>query len=107
MSDSTNARMSRFVTRPPLPVPSTAFGSTPCSEAIRATTGETNALPFPEAVSREGSGAACASSTCSAVGVADSAEDACADSAAACAVAGSCGDSSGAASGSGSPPPPI
>ena len=41
------ARMSFFVTRPPVPVPATAFGSTPCSAAIRATTGETNVRPFP------------------------------------------------------------
>ena len=38
--------MSFFVTRPPVPVPGTFAGSIPCSEAIRATTGETNDLPF-------------------------------------------------------------
>src|SRR5436190_1278741 len=40
--------MSFFVTRPPVPVPVTAFGSTPCSAAIRATTGDTNVRPLPE-----------------------------------------------------------
>ncbi|MDH4176744.1 MAG: hypothetical protein OEV72_04120, partial [Thermoleophilia bacterium] len=35
------------MTRPPCPVPGTAFGSTPCSAAIRATTGETKVRPFP------------------------------------------------------------
>ena len=43
--DSMNARMSFFVTRPPRPVPGTCAGSTPCSDAIFATTGETNVLP--------------------------------------------------------------
>ena len=38
--------MSFFVTRPPRPVPGTLETSTPCSEAIRATTGETKLLPF-------------------------------------------------------------
>ena len=38
--------MSRLVTRPPVPVPGTLAGSTPCSPAMRATTGEMNALPF-------------------------------------------------------------
>src|SRR5581483_6472323 len=38
--------MSCFVTRPPRPVPGTCPGSTPCSEAMRATTGETKRLPF-------------------------------------------------------------
>ena len=44
--DSMNARMSFFVTRPPVPLPGTRLGSTPCSAAILATTGETNVLPF-------------------------------------------------------------
>jgi len=40
--------MSFFVTRPPRPVPSTCETSTPCSDAIRATTGETNVFsPAP------------------------------------------------------------
>jgi hypothetical protein len=39
--------MSFLVTRPPVPVPGTTTGSIPCSAAIRATTGETNVLPFP------------------------------------------------------------
>ena len=38
--------MSFFVTRPPVPVPGTVDGSTPCSAAMRATTGDTNVLPF-------------------------------------------------------------
>ena len=42
--DSMKSRMSFFVTRPPRPVPETCDGSTPCSDAMRATTGETNAL---------------------------------------------------------------
>ena len=45
---SMKARMSFFVTRPPRPVPATGVGSMPCSAAIRATTGETNGLPFPD-----------------------------------------------------------
>ena len=40
-------RMSFFVTRPPRPVPETWFGSTLCSAAMRATTGEMNAAPLP------------------------------------------------------------
>ena len=48
--------MSFFVTRPPVPVPGTWDGSIPCSEAIRATTGETNDLPF----SPGATGSACA-----------------------------------------------
>ena len=43
------ASMSFFVTRPPVPVPATAFGSMLCSKAMRATTGETNVRPFPAA----------------------------------------------------------
>ena len=59
--DSMKPRMSFFVTRPPVPVPGTTDGSIPCSAAIRATTGETNVLPFPAAeavavASRCGSG---------------------------------------------------
>ncbi len=42
-------RMSFLVTRPPVPVPVTVCGSTPCSAAMRATTGETNVRPFPDA----------------------------------------------------------
>ena len=45
--DSMKPRMSFFVTRPPRPVPCTWPGSTPCSDAIRATTGETKVLPSP------------------------------------------------------------
>jgi hypothetical protein len=39
--------MSIFVTRPPRPVPETWDGSTLCSAAIRATTGETNVWSLP------------------------------------------------------------
>ena len=50
------------MTRPPVPVPGTFDGSTPCSPAIRATTGEMNALPLDgasvgAAASGAGSGA--------------------------------------------------
>src|ERR671936_660003 len=54
------ARMSFFVTRPPRPVPCTWFGSTPCSEAMRATTGETNVLPFSVGAGGAGVGGAAA-----------------------------------------------
>src|SRR3954471_18895900 len=54
--------MSFFVTRPPVPVPATVLGSTPCSDAIRATTGETNVRPFPDgAPSPVGAEVACGS----------------------------------------------
>jgi len=50
--------MSFFVTRPPRPVPETCETSTPCSEAIRATTGETNVFsPAPSLAWATGSGA--------------------------------------------------
>jgi hypothetical protein len=49
--------MSFLVTRPPRPVPETWFTSTPCSEAIRATTGETNVFsPAPSACAGAGGG---------------------------------------------------
>jgi hypothetical protein len=51
-------RMSFFVTRPPAPVPGTADGSTPCSAAMRATTGDTKLFPFPAGASAEIAGAA-------------------------------------------------
>src|SRR5579884_1435140 len=94
--DSTNARMSFFVTRPPEPVPGTWEGSIPCSPAILATTGETNALPLPEDCSAAG-GAAEGSG---AVGAGVSAGDAA--SASASAVAGSGASSAAGAGGSGS-----
>ena len=50
--------MSFFVTRPPEPVPGTWDGSTPCSEAIRATTGDTNAFPLPDGCGAAEGGAA-------------------------------------------------
>src|SRR4029453_10489199 len=59
--DSTNPRMSFFVTRPPRPVPETWLTSTPCSEAMRATTGETNVFspaPSPSATGAGASGGA-------------------------------------------------
>src|SRR5438874_12541939 len=90
--------MSFFVTRPPEPVPGTWDGSTPCSDAIRATTGDTNALPFPDCCGAAAGGAADGSG---AVGAGVSAGEAASASAAASAVAGSAG---AAASGSGELP---
>ena len=90
--DSTKARMSFFVTRPPEPVPGTWDGSTPCSDAIRATTGETNALPLPDGAARRRAEPRTARAQ-SAAGV--SAGDAASASAAASAVAGSAGAASG------------
>jgi hypothetical protein len=53
--------MSFFVTRPPRPVPGTLETSTPCSAAIRATTGETKLFescsPFVGAATGCGAGA--------------------------------------------------
>ena len=57
--DSMKARMSFFVTRPPCPVPWTAFGSTPCSAAMRATTGDTNVRPSPWRAGAAGATGAC------------------------------------------------
>ncbi len=87
--------MSFFVTRPPEPVPGTWDGSTPCSDAIRATTGDTNAFPLPDGCGAAAGGAADGSG---AVGAGVSAGEAASASAAASAVAGSAG---AAASGSG------
>ena len=97
-------RMSFFVTRPPVPVPGTWLGSTPCSDAMRATTGETNVLPLPLAAAAAAgvtgaAGAGCGSEGCSgcAVGVTTvSADAAWSASAAASWVAGSGGASSAA-----------
>src|SRR6266480_1359054 len=83
--DSMKLRMSFLVTRPPRPVPRTWLGSTPCSEAIFATTGETNVLPFVDGAS------ACAGSD-GAVGAGDSPLDAASVSAAAPAVAADHGE---------------
>ena len=105
--------MSFFVTRPPRPLPSIWPTSMPCSEAMRATTGETNERSWPPpspsasggaagaGVSAAGSGlgGGGASSTFAAVAVSPSAPLASADSSAACCVAGSGGSSTG------SPPP--
>ena len=67
-------------------------GSTPCSDAIRATTGDTNAFPLPD----DGAGAAGGAADGSgAVGAGVSAGDAASASAAASAVAGSAGAASG------------
>src|SRR4249919_840373 len=56
--------MSFLVTRPPRPVPDTCATSTACSEAIRATTGETNVLsPAPSVAGSTGSDATGCSST--------------------------------------------
>jgi hypothetical protein len=91
---SMNWRMSFFVTRPLRPLPVTWPGSTPCSAAIRATTGDTKLLPFPLAssspvVSAAAAGAGFTSSTVSAVGVVPTESLAAFASAAAGAVAGS------------------
>ena len=97
--DSTKPRMSFLVTRPPRPVPGTWETSTLCSDAIRATTGETKLLPSPLAPGSAGAGAGvggsagAASGSC---GVGVSALAAASLSAAAWAVAGSGGDSSAA-----------
>ena len=90
-----NAWMSFFVTRPPEPVPGTWDGSIPCSEAIRATTGETNDLPFSDAATgrRRGSGSA-------------TSEAAASDSSAAACVAGSGAGAAGAAAGAAAPTSP-
>src|SRR5436853_5828609 len=98
--DSTNARMSFFVTRPPEPVPGTWDGSIPCSPAMRATTGDTNALPLPLGVgAADGAGAADGSG---AVGAGVSAGDAASASAAASAVAGAGASSAAGVGASGS-----
>ena len=88
-----NAWMSRFVTRPPFPVPGTCDGSMPCSAAIRATTGETNDRPFSGALGAPArapaAGAGCSASGAGSGGVvAPSVAGALAASAAGC-VAGS------------------
>ena len=107
--DSMKLRMSFFVTRPPRPVPCTWLGSTPCSEAILATTGDTNVLPFVDEadsslVSLAAVGAGVTSFTVSALGGVAGASETAADSAAACAVAGSGTSSFGAAA---APSPPM
>src|SRR6185437_15189888 len=89
-------RMSFLVTRPPRPEPGTWFGSTPCSDAILATTGETKLFPSVAASAAGVAAGAAASSGSgstarSLVAVSPSALDAAADSAAASAVAGSGG----------------
>src|ERR671936_285705 len=99
--------MSFFVTRPPRPVPCTWFGSTPCSEAIRATTGETNVLPF--SVGAGGAGVDGADGAESAEGATSPTPSLAAAiaSSAACCVAGSGGASAScfsSAAGAGAPP---
>jgi hypothetical protein len=89
--------MSCFVTLPPRPVPATWVGSTPCSAAMRATTGETKRLPFSLAAAAACVGAGCA---CGCAGCGVSAGEAASASCAACWVAGS-GGASGAAGASG------
>src|SRR5437764_6092058 len=95
--------MSFFVTRPPEPVPGTWDGSIPCSPAMRATTGDTNALPLPLGVgAADGAGAADGSG---AVGAGVSAGDAASASAAASAVAGAGASSAAGVGASGSAAP--
>src|SRR3954451_4556312 len=102
------ARMSCFVTRPPRPVPCTWPVSTPCSDAMRATTGDTKALPFSEPASA----AACAGATgcwlLGAISPTPSLAAAIDASAAACVAGSGTGSGSGAA-GSAAPAaaPPI
>ena len=92
--------MSFLVTRPPRPVPDTWPTSTPCSDAIRATTGETNVFsppPLPSAATGAGSGSGSGSGGAdSRAGVSPSELDGSAASAAASCVAGSGGASSAA-----------
>src|SRR5688572_28334630 len=91
-------RMSFFVTRPPVPVPGTAAGSTLCSAAMRATTGDTNVLPFSAASGATGAaGGAGAASACTNSGA--DGVTAAAGSGSAGAAAGS--DATGAGSGAG------
>ncbi len=110
--------MSFFVTRPPEPVPGTCEGSIPCSDAMRATTGETNDLPLPAGSPACALGAAAAGAACSSLGAAAAGAACCssgaavpsvaaasAASAAGC-VAGS-GGSAGAAGAEPEPSPPI
>ena len=85
-------RMSFFVTRPPVPVPGTAAGSTLCSAAMRATTGDTKVLPFSAASGATGAaGGAGAASACTGSGAGG----------ATAAGSGSAGAAAGAAAGSG------
>src|SRR4051794_34705110 len=86
--------MSFFVTRPPVPVPGTTLGSTPCSAAIRATTGDTKVRPLPDG---EAEGAACGSEPLGAT--AGASADGATGSAAAGGSATAAGSGSGAAAG--------
>src|SRR5262245_23826534 len=91
-------RMSFLVTRPPRPVPWTCPTSTPCSEAIRATTGETKlrSSPPPPFSAGAGAGAGAGAACCCGAsgGVSTSASAATWDWSAASWVAGSGGGSS-------------
>ncbi len=91
--------MSFFVTRPPVPVPCTAVGSTPCSDAIRATTGETKVRPLPDSgagAAGWAAGAGAAGAGAGATGASPSELETAATSSAASAVAGSGAGASGA-----------
>ncbi len=106
--DSTKLRMSFFVTRPPRPVPGTLETSTPCSAAMRATTGETKLLPFcwPSA----GAGAAAGSGAGGGAGAASAAGSTAGDSAGwatSSGAAGASGSAAGGASADAPPSPPI
>jgi hypothetical protein len=108
-------RMSFFVTRPPRPVPGTWVTSTSCSEAIRATTGETKLFPSPltsGAAGAAGSGAASgsgsAAGTSGAVGAGVSAlETAVVSAAASVVVCSAAAPSVDGASAAASPGAPI
>src|SRR4051812_25041163 len=91
--------MSFLVTRPPRPVPEPWPTSTPCSEAIRATTGETNVFsppPLPSAATGAGAGGGGGGGAVSGAGASPSELDGASASAAASCVAGSGGVSSAA-----------
>ena len=80
------------LTAPDTPVPCTWFGSTPCSEAMRATTGETNVFPFVVALSAAAAAFAGSDGCCSCGATLPTPSLAAAiDASAACCVAGSGG----------------
>jgi hypothetical protein len=94
--DSRKAWMSFLVTRPPVPVPGTWAGSIPCSDAMRATTGETNDFPF----SPGATGCACATGSACTTGSAGRATGS--------ATSVAAGSGAGAATGAAAPAsPPI
>ncbi len=95
--DSMKLRMSFFVTRPPVPVPGTAAGSTPCSAAIRATTGDTKVLPFSAAAGDTGGAGAAGAATAATAGAGSAAGAGALGGAAAATTGSGCGTGAGAA----------